>query len=209
MTKYSAEVSSAVPGPGEGDEWPVFIPVTAIMVSCINKAGRANIIPLTGWGVLCRFPFQIGIAVCIDYYTKNYFKRYSHGMILETGEFVVNIPDVSLRDAISVCGSNTANDPTVDKFKLAGLTPGKSIMVKPPIIEECPVNLECIVRQRVPLGSHDLFVGQVVASHMYGEIEEAKVVEEMNEWILNPPTGGQKKRLLWKTLCDFEPVPTV
>lgn len=207
MIKAFKEVHSEKPDPVVGDGWPVFVPTTAILVTCINKAGRPNIIPLTGWGVLCRFPFQIGIAICQDYYTKNYFRRYSYEMILEVGEFVVNIPDLSLRDAISVCGEHTARNPDVDKFTLAGLTPAPSKVVRPPIIEECPVNLECIVRHRIPLGSHDLFVGEVVASHMYGDIETAEVIEEINEWTLKPiEEGRSRKKLIWKTLIDFLPV---
>ena len=210
MEKYYKEVHSEKPGPGGDDSWPVFVPTSAILVSCVDQTGRANIIPLTGWGVLCRFPFQIGIAICKDKYTKNYFRRYSYEMIQETGEFVVNIPDVRLRDAITVCGEHSARDPKVDKFKLAGLTPGASKIVKAPFIEECPVNLECIVRHTLPLGSHDVFIGEVVASHMYGEIEKAEIVEEINEWTLAPVDAdtlrprGEKMKLVWKGLIDFE-----
>ncbi|HDI00044.1 MAG TPA: flavin reductase family protein [Firmicutes bacterium] len=205
MSRYFYRVSSEVPPPGVDDSWPVFVPTAAILVTVVSKEGRPNIIPLTGWGVLCRFPFQIGIAICQGDYTKNYFRRKSYEMLLETGEFVVNIPHVGLRDAITVCGEHSAHDPKVDKFKLAGLTPGSSVVVKPPIIEECPVNLECIVRHRIPLGSHDVFVGEVVASHMYGRPVKTDVIEEENVWVLQPEDGGPKMKLYWKTLMDFSP----
>jgi len=111
---------------------------------------------------------------------------------------------VGLREAITVCGERSAHDPKVDKFELAGLTPGSSVVVKPPIIQECPVNLECIVRHRIPLGSHDVFVGEVVASHMYGRPVKTDVTEE-NVWVLQPEDGGPRMKLYWKTLMDFSP----
>jgi flavin reductase (DIM6/NTAB) family NADH-FMN oxidoreductase RutF len=161
MIKNAYRIDTHYHGPEEDDAWPAFVPTAAVLVTCVDDQGRPNIIPLTGWGIVCRFPFIVGIAICRGHYTKNYFPRYSHRLLREVPEFVLNIPHAGLRDAITICGSVSGDQ--VDKFQAAQLTPQPSLVVRPPGIAECPVNLECQVRQVVSLGSHDLFLGEAVA----------------------------------------------
>jgi flavin reductase (DIM6/NTAB) family NADH-FMN oxidoreductase RutF len=127
-------------------------PVPTVLVSC-GHGQRANIITIAWTGVLCSKPPQLGIGVRPD--------RHSHGLIQETGEFVVNIPGEDLLDEVEYCGFVSGRD--VDKFAIRGLTPVVGSAVQTPIIAECPINIECQVSHTLSLGSHDLFVGQVMA----------------------------------------------
>lgn len=195
MIKKAFRVDTNYHGPETPDGWPSFMPCAAVLVTTIDEQGKPNIIPLTGWGVLCRFPFIVGIAICQVDYTKNYFPRYSHRLLQEIPEFVLNIPDVSLRDAISVCGSTRGFQ--VDKFQAAKLTPEPSLVVRPPCIAECPVNMECKVVQVVKLGSHDAFLGEAVAVHT--AIGEGRVDEDLNMMDVNLEQG-KVKEMLWRSL---------
>ncbi len=138
----------------------VFNPAPAIMVSSQGKDGRANIITVSWAGVLCSDPPMIGISIRPN--------RYSHGIVKEAMEFALNFPSASLIEAVDYCGSVSGKD--VDKFAGAGLTPVPASKIKAPIIKECPINVECRVKQIIPLGSHDLFIGEVVAYHLDEEI---------------------------------------
>ncbi len=155
---------------GDNDigSWPVFIPTSTILVSCIGRNGKPNIIPIAGWGVLNRYPFTVGIAICQAKYPGNYAKRHSHDLVQESGEYVVNIPHSGMKKVIGICGSTSGED--TDKFEAAGVTPAKPSVINTPLIEECPVNLECKVTHIINLGSHDLFIGEVVAVHTDSDI---------------------------------------
>ena len=127
-----------------------------VVVTCIDKDGKPNLIPL-GWvGGVCSDPPQLGIAI-----RRKPVKRYSYDLILETKEFVVNIPDEDLVEKVDIAGFISGRD--VDKFEELGLTPVPASKVKVPLIDECPVNLECVLRQHFVLGSHGLFIGEIVA----------------------------------------------
>jgi flavin reductase (DIM6/NTAB) family NADH-FMN oxidoreductase RutF len=181
-----------------------FMPMSAVMISCISAEGRPNIIPIVSWSFACRWPPKITIGICEGNYTPRYFVRASYRMILDTGEFVINYPDASLRDQIARTGSLTANDPTVYKFAAAGLTPGRSLVVKAPTIEECPISVECVVTEHLSLGSHHLFVGEVVAYHQYGDIVERTQVQGREYVTYRPKDGGPEKRLSWFGLMETE-----
>jgi len=86
--------------------------------------------------------------------------RHSHKLISETGEFVVNMPSRYEAFATDLCGVISGRDH--DKFVRAGLTAAPAEHVKPPIIAECPLNIECRVKQALPLGSHTLFIAEIV-----------------------------------------------
>lgn len=135
-------------------------PVPAVMVSCCNEAGESNIITLAWVGTLCSEPPLIGIGI-----RKS---RYSHAMVKETGEFVVNLPSEGLAWATDFCGINSGRN--VDKFGELELTAVPGSKVKAPMIGECPVNIECKVKQILELGSHDVFIGEVVAVHADDEV---------------------------------------
>jgi flavin reductase (DIM6/NTAB) family NADH-FMN oxidoreductase RutF len=133
----------------------VLYPVPAVMVSC-GIGEQANIITLAWVGTLCSEPPLVGIGVRPS--------RHSHGLIQEVGEFVVNLPNVEQARWVDHCGMVSGRDE--DKWAACGFTPAPATEVEVPLIAECPVNIECRVQQTLSLGSHDLFVGQVVAVHM-------------------------------------------
>jgi flavin reductase (DIM6/NTAB) family NADH-FMN oxidoreductase RutF len=134
-------------------------PVPVVLVSC-GHGERANIITIAWTGILCSNPPQVGIGVRPE--------RHSHGLIQETGEFVINVPGEGLLDEVEYCGFVSGRD--ADKFAERGLTPVPGSAVQTPIIAECPINLECRLAHTLPLGSHDLFVGEVVAVQFNEEV---------------------------------------
>jgi flavin reductase (DIM6/NTAB) family NADH-FMN oxidoreductase RutF len=89
-------------------------------------------------------------------------ERYTHTAILAKKEFTVNVPPASLAKEIDFCGMASGRD--VDKFERARLTPKRGELVDAPIVDEFPLCLECRLRHRVELGSHDMFIGEIVAS---------------------------------------------
>jgi len=131
-------------------------PVPVALVTCIDESERPNVITLAWVGVVCSEPPQIGISVRPG--------RHSHPMIERTGQFVAAIPSEDLLHATDFCGVVSGRN--VDKFAEAGLTALPATRVKPPLIAECPVNIECLVRHKLSLGTHDLFIGEVVAVHV-------------------------------------------
>ena len=133
----------------------VLYPIPAVMVSC-GVGERANIITLAWVGTLCSEPPLVGIGVRPS--------RYSHGLIQQVGEFVVNLPAASQAKWVDYCGMVSGRDE--DKWAACGFTPAPATEVQVPLIAECPVNIECRVQQVLSLGSHDLFIGQVVAVQM-------------------------------------------
>lgn len=128
-------------------------PVPAVMVSLMDKAGKANIITVAWTGTICSDPPMAYISVRKE--------RYSHPILMETGEFVINLTTEKLAKATDFCGVRSGRD--VDKFKEMNLTKGKSSKIEAPSIQESPVNIECKVKQVIELGSHDMFLAEVVA----------------------------------------------
>ncbi|MDE7267557.1 MAG: flavin reductase family protein [Lachnospiraceae bacterium] len=131
-------------------------PLPAVMVSVADKAGNSNIITVAWTGTICTNPPMLSISVRPN--------RFSHHMIMETGEFVVNLTTKELAYATDYCGVKSGKD--VDKWKKMKLTPVPSEVVKAPSIGESPVNIECKVTEIKKLGSHDLFLAEVVAVHV-------------------------------------------
>ncbi len=130
-------------------------PLPAVMVSMADKEGRNNIITLAWVGTVCTNPPMVYISVRPE--------RYSYPILKETGEFVINLTTKDLAYATDYCGVKSGRD--VDKFKEMNLTPIPATEVKAPMIEESPVNIECRVREIIPLGSHDMFLADVLAVH--------------------------------------------
>jgi len=147
---------NACPGKESRAGGVALYPVPVALVTCVDDSGRPNIVTLAWVGVVCSEPPQIGIAIRPD--------RYSHALTEESGQFVVNIPSENLLSAADICGTLSGRD--IDKFARTGLTPEPASQATPPLIAECPVNMECMLRQKLPLGSHDLFIGEVVAVHV-------------------------------------------
>ena len=127
-------------------------PIPAVMVSCGRKGENPNIITVAWAGNVCSSPAMLSISVRKE--------RYSYDIIKETGEFVVNLTSRELTRAADWCGVRSGKD--FDKFKEMKLTPQESVEVSCPGIAESPVNIECKVHSVIELGSHDMFIGEVV-----------------------------------------------
>ena len=132
-------------------------PEPPVLVSC-GPAGAPNLITVGWCGTICTQPSMVSISVRPE--------RYSHHLIKESGEFVINLPTESGRD--------------VDKFSAMHLTPAPAAKVGTVLVEESPVNLECKVSQVIPLGSHDLFLAEVVAV----DVDE-RLLDESGKLCLN------------------------
>lgn len=157
--KRAEEKKRAVWRPGN-----MLYPVPAAMVSMADKEGRDNIITVAWTGTICSDPAMLYISVRPE--------RYSYHMIRETGEFVVNLTTASLAWATDYCGVKSGRD--VDKWKETGLTRAAASKVKAPLIAQCPVNLECRVTEVKELGSHHMFLAEVVAV----DVDEAYMDEK-------------------------------
>ena len=128
-------------------------PVPAVMVSCARPSERPNIITVAWTGTVCSNPAMVSISVRP--------RRYSYNIIRETGEFVINLTTEKLVRATDYCGVRSGRD--VDKFQEMHLTAGKADKVSAPLIQESPVNIECRVKDVMELGTHHMFLAEVVA----------------------------------------------
>ena len=128
-------------------------PLPVVMVCVADAQGRSNILTVAWAGTVCTNPPMVSISVRPE--------RYSYHMLKETGEFVINLTTRELARATDYCGVRSGKD--VDKWKEMHLTPVPSKEVKVPSIAESPVNIECRVKHVEELGSHHMFVAEVVA----------------------------------------------
>ncbi|HSR29624.1 MAG TPA: flavin reductase family protein [Anaerolineae bacterium] len=126
-------------------------PVPAVVVTCGQE--RPNLITLAWVGTVCSDPPAVGIGVRPE--------RFSHHLLQEAGEFVVNIPRADQVDIVDYCGQVSGRD--VDKWAACGLTPVEASKIHTPLIAEFPVALECQISHQLTLGAHDLFIGKVLA----------------------------------------------
>ena len=139
-------------------------PLPAIMVSLTDKEGNSNIITLAWAGTICTNPPMLSVSIRPE--------RYSYDIIKETGEFVVNLTTKELTYATDYCGVKSGRD--VDKFKEMKLTKLASEKIKAVAIAESPVNIECKVREIMELGSHSLFIADVVNVRVDGKLLDEK-----------------------------------
>ena len=114
---------------------------------------RSNVFTAAWTGIVCSEPPMTYVSIRRE--------RFSHGIISETREFVINLPCEAIARATDLCGVRSGRDG--DKFALAGLTREPSHLVAAPTIAECPVSLECRVREIISLGSHDMFLADIVS----------------------------------------------
>ena len=98
--------------------------------------------------------------------------RHSYDLIQRGEEFVVNLPSVEQAKALDYCGIVSGRDE--DKWEACGFTQGVGSKVNVPLIDECPVNLECRLEKTLSLGSHDLFIGEVVAIQVDEDVLDAR-----------------------------------
>ena len=127
-------------------------PLPAVLVSCGATPDEYNVLTIGWTGTICSNPPMCYISVRPE--------RYSYDIIKRNGCFVINLTTKALAKATDFCGVRSGRD--CDKFSLMGLTPGKSSIVNAPTIEESPVSIECKVVDIKPLGSHDMFIAEVV-----------------------------------------------
>lgn len=130
-------------------------PLPAVMVSCTDGKGKDNIITVAWAGTICTNPPMVSISVRPS--------RFSYDMIKETGEFVINLTTEELAYATDFCGVRSGRD--VDKFAEMKLTKEPAEYVKVPMIKESPVSIECRVKEVKELGSHHMFIADVLAVH--------------------------------------------
>lgn len=140
-------------------------PIPSVMVSC-GDMEKANITTIAWTGVINSEPPLVYVSIRPS--------RYSYNIIKQTKEFVINIPDEKLVWETDYCGTKSGKD--VDKFMEAHLTKEASKYVKAPSIEECPISLECRLKEIKELGSHHMFIGEVVSVNAKKElIENGKI----------------------------------
>ena len=145
-------------------------PVPAVMVSVADKKGNNNIITVAWAGTICTNPPILSISVRPE--------RHSYNMLKETGEFVGNLTTEELAFACDYCGVTSGRD--VNKYEKLYLTPLKMQNVNAPGIAESPVNIECKVREIKELGSHHMFIADVV-----GVTVDDKYMDEKNKFNIN------------------------
>lgn len=151
--------------------WTALFPCPVVLVTCVDSKRKPNIITLAWVGTACSDPPILGLGIRPS--------RYSHELIEGSEEFVVNIPTRDILKETDFCGMVSGRD--VDKFSQTGLTPEPAERVKPPLIKECPVNIECVVRKKIPLGVHHLILGEIVCVHVDQDILNEKGRIDFNE----------------------------
>lgn len=127
-------------------------PVPAVMVSCRREGEKPNIITVAWAGTVCSTPPMVSISVRKE--------RYSYDILKDTEEFVINLVTKDLVFAADYCGVRSGRD--VDKFARLNLTEQLSKHIQAPGIAESPLNLECRITQVIPLGSHDMFLAEIL-----------------------------------------------
>ena len=135
-------------------------PVPAVMVSCALPGEKPNIVTIAWAGTVNSDPPMCSVSVRPS--------RYSHGIIRDSGEFIINLCGEDNLRATDFCGVKSGRD--VDKFSACGLTPVAVEGFSAPAIGECPLYLACKVKSVQPLGSHDLFLGEIVRAGVKKEL---------------------------------------
>lgn len=149
----------------------IFSPVPVVMVSC-GTMENANIISVAWTGIVNSEPPLVYVSIRPT--------RKSYEIIKEEREFIINIPNENLVWQVDFCGTKSGKN--IDKFKEASLQKEKGKLVKAPLIKECPINLECKVKEIKSLGSHDMFIAEIINIHADEEfIENGKLnYDKMN-----------------------------
>ncbi len=144
--------------------WPgstQLAPVPVVLIGCGGARNLPpNLITIAWAGIVCSQPPMISISVRPE--------RYSHMLIRETGEFTVNLPRAGQAREVDFCGVKSGRE--LDKFAACELTAYTGSTVSAPLVAECPVGLECRVKQMLELGSHTLFIAEVLAVQVSGDL---------------------------------------
>ncbi|MDO4510568.1 MAG: flavin reductase family protein [Bacteroidales bacterium] len=127
-------------------------PLPAVLVTCGSTEEEYNVFTAAWTGTICSDP-----AMC---YVSIRPERHSHGIVTRNMEFTINLTTASLARATDWCGVRSGRD--FDKFKEMNLTPLKGVKVSCPFLEEAPMSIECRVKEIVKLGTHDMFIAEVL-----------------------------------------------
>jgi len=183
----------------------IIAPLLDSLVTCIGHEGKPNIIEVSlfskSWGLPLKEtdpPFGV-------YHILIHPSRYSHKLIEESGEFVINIPGADIVEKSLYCGTSTGRK--VDKFKETGLTPVAAKLVRAPLIDECPINIECKVVEVIKpkYSSYAFFFGKALAIHAKVGVWDGNMVNVDNLGpmalpILNKAMARTEYRLLGKPI---------
>ncbi len=155
----------------------LFLPKPVALVTSA-AGGKDNVMTASWVNVACMEPPMLCVAVRSS--------RFTHELIGKSGRFTVNVPGEELLEAAELCGNVSGSEE--DKFRLAGLTRQAASRVEAPLIAECPLSIECEVRHSLELGSHTLFVGEVMVVWVDSRITDDAghlLVERMRPFVLN------------------------
>ena len=156
-------------------------PLPVVLVTCCDNKGNDNIITIAWTTNVCSKIPHLGIVINGE--------KYSSKLIKETREFVVNIPNAEILKEVDFCGENKGDQ--INKFDQTKLTKTDSLIIKPKIIKECPINIECKLKDIYSIESSDLFIGEIVKTHIDEDIidDEGKLIYLK----LNPIIYAEKK----------------
>ena len=156
---------------------PIY-PSPAGLIVSIDANGKHNIMTCAEiFNISLSRPAILGIALRKATYT--------HGLIVNAKEFTVNLPTIDILEKVDQIGAVSGKD-GLDKFTAFNLTPITSAEVAPPIVGECPVNLECVLLSMTEVGDHDLFIGKIVAMHVDADKADEKqlpIVEKLDAFL--------------------------
>lgn len=141
----------------------VLNPVPVVMVTSRNSEGKDNVFTVAWTGTVCTKPPMLSISIRPE--------RLSYEYIKESMEFTINLPTRRLTKETDFCGVRSGR--VVDKISEMKFTMKEGKEVNSPYIDECPVNIECKVKSIIPLGTHDLFIAEVLCSHI-----DEKLIDE-------------------------------
>lgn len=142
----------------------VLNPVPVVLITSRNKEGKENVFTVGWTGTVCTRPPMLSISIRPE--------RLSYDYITESMEFIVNLPSSKMTKALDYCGVKSGKK--FDKIKDMNFTMKEGSMVNVPYIDDCPITIECKVRQIIKLGSHDMFIADVLCSHINENLLDEK-----------------------------------
>lgn len=161
-------------------------PVPVVLVTSKNSSGSINVFTVAWAGTACTKPPMLTIAVRPE--------RLSYEYIKETMSFIINLPSEKLTKKVDYCGVKSGR--IVDKIKEMGFTLSQGAEIDCPIIEDCPISLECKVKSITPLGSHHLFLAEIVKVHV-----DANLIDK------NGKIHFEKAKLIQYCHGEYYPMP--
>jgi len=158
------------------------VPCPVVLLS-VSGRDKPNIITLSWAANVCSNPPTMVVGIRPE--------RYSYDLVKDAEEFVLNIPSADLIEGTIFAGTKSGRD--YDKFSECGFTPEPASKIKAPMIKECPINIECKIRDIVPLGAHDLFIVDVLSVHIDDSVlgENGQFDASKTELFTYLPLNGQ------------------